>query len=320
MSPPYSNKPGEPPYNLSVIVRKDRAALPALAWDHGDVDRLAEFFPMPVAEGFDGRLEEGVNWDAMAAAEPADEPAAGNPGLHIVIIGLGPSAEAYVDHVKRIGDRHAFADEVWAINGMASVLDCDLCFHMDDVRIQEIRARAKPLSNIAAMLRWMKTTSVPVMTSFAHPDYPTTRSFPLEDVVNELGRGYFNNTAAYALAWAIVRGATKISLFGCDYTYPDAHKAEKGRACLEFWLGYAAKNGIEFAVPSNTSLMDGIEDASEDDVASYGYDAVRIKCERDDAGHMKLTFTPRDRLPTAAEIERSYDHGRPIAQQHLRKA
>lgn len=234
---------------------------------------------------------------------------------HIVIVGLGPSAESYLDHVKRYGSRQAFADQVWAINGMGAVLDCDLVFHMDDVRIQEIRAAAKPQSNIANMLKWLRVANKPVMTSFKHPDYPTLQEFPLEDVVNFLGRGYFNGTAAYAVVYAIYKGATKISMFGCDFTYPDAHKAERGRACVEFWLGYAAAKGIEIALPSNTSLMDAMDDDDEDDIPSYGYDAVKISCARDDEGRMKLTFTPRDRLPTAEEIEGAYDHGKhPLAQ------
>lgn len=242
-----------------------------------------------------------------------------DPVGHVAIVALGPSAEAYVDHVKRLGSRQAFADEVWAINGMGSVLDCDLVFHMDDVRIQEIRVAAKPQSNIANMLKWLRVTKTPVMTSFKHPDYPALVEFPLEDVVNFLGRGYFNGTAAYAVAYAIFKGAKKISLFGCDFTYPDAHKAEKGRGCLEFWLGFAAARGIEIAMPSNTSLMDTLEDQDEGDIPSYGYDAVKISCERDETGRMNLTFTPRDRLPTAQEIESAYDHGKhPLAQRRAK--
>jgi hypothetical protein len=33
-------------------------------------------------------------------------------------------------------------------------------------------------------------------------------------------------------------------------------------------------------------------------------------------GTVKLDFTPRETLPTAAEIEKLYDHSAPIAQQH----
>jgi SAM-dependent methyltransferase len=48
------------PYNISVIVRKKRANLPQLTYDHGDVCRLAEFFPVPAYDGFSGWFEH--NW------------------------------------------------------------------------------------------------------------------------------------------------------------------------------------------------------------------------------------------------------------------
>lgn len=48
-------------YNVSVIARKRLADLPDLTRDHGDIERLSEFFPFPVKEGFDGIVER-VNW------------------------------------------------------------------------------------------------------------------------------------------------------------------------------------------------------------------------------------------------------------------
>jgi SAM-dependent methyltransferase len=49
-------------YNVSVIVRKVPAVLPALAMDAGDIERLAEFFPVAVAQGFDGELPN-IGWN-----------------------------------------------------------------------------------------------------------------------------------------------------------------------------------------------------------------------------------------------------------------
>lgn len=49
-------------YNLSVLVPARRAQLPPLRHDAGDIERLAPFFPMPVRQGFDGRIEQ-IGWD-----------------------------------------------------------------------------------------------------------------------------------------------------------------------------------------------------------------------------------------------------------------
>ena len=233
---------------------------------------------------------------------------------HVAILGLGPSLDQYMEITKRMGGRSKFCDETWAINALGEIFACDLVFHMDDVRIQEIRSKAKPDSNIAAMLGWIKNSKVPIVTSRAHPDYPALVEFPLEDVLNHLGHDYFNNTGAYAVAFAIHTGATKISLFGMDYTYPNVHDAEKGRACVEFWLGQAHARGIQINLPATTTLMDSMYPR---EARLYGYDTLNIEFNVQDDGILKVDMTPRENLPTAAEIEANYDHSAPIEKQHL---
>lgn len=232
---------------------------------------------------------------------------------HIAILGLGPSLDQYLELTKRLGSRAKLCDETWAINALGDIFACDLVFHMDDVRIQEIRAAAAPESNIAAMLRWVKTSQTPIMTSRAHPDYPALIEFPLEDVLNHLGHDYFNNTAAYAVAFAIHTGATQISLFGMDYTYPNVHDAEKGRACVEFWLGAAHARGIRITLPKTSTLMDSMYPQAS---RLYGYDTVDVAFNAQEDGTVKLGFTERAALPTAAQIEKNYDHSAPITEQH----
>lgn len=238
-----------------------------------------------------------------------------NKGRHIAILGLGPSLDQYIEVTKRAGGRSRFCDETWCINALGNVIDCDLVFHMDDVRIQAIRAAAAPASNIAAMLAWIKTSRVPVVTSRAHPDYPALVEFPLEDVLNHFGHDYFNNTAPYAIAFAIHTGATQISLFGLDYTYPNVHDAEKGRACVEFWLGQAHARGIKINLPKTTTLLDAMYPQS---ARLYGYDTLDVVFNPQADGTVKLNFNPRpdDALPSAEQIEKNYDHSAPIAQQH----
>jgi len=48
-------------YNVSVVVEKRAAALPPLVSGDPDIERLAQFFPVPVWHGFHGRLE-AVRW------------------------------------------------------------------------------------------------------------------------------------------------------------------------------------------------------------------------------------------------------------------
>lgn len=48
-------------YNVSVILNRQRIELPKLNRDIGDIELLAQYFPMPVRQGFDGRIDE-VDW------------------------------------------------------------------------------------------------------------------------------------------------------------------------------------------------------------------------------------------------------------------
>jgi len=63
---------------------------------------------------------------------------------HVAILALGPSVTQYLEITKRLGGRAKFCDEVWTINALGDVFACDKIFHMDDVRVQEIRAQADP--------------------------------------------------------------------------------------------------------------------------------------------------------------------------------
>jgi len=226
---------------------------------------------------------------------------------HVAILGLGPSLGQYLEITKRLGGRRKFCDETWGINALGGVVTCDRVFHMDDVRIQEIRAKAAPESNIAAMLQWMKTHPGPIYTSQKHPDYPGLVDFPLEKVVNHIGMAYMNNTAAHAVAFALYLGVKKLSLFGVDFTYPNAHQAEKGRACVEFLLGVAHARGVKLQMPRESSLMDACEAFAD---RLYGYDVKRAIVEDKEGGGFRIRFRKADALPTAAEIEARYDHAK----------
>jgi len=224
---------------------------------------------------------------------------------HVTILGLGPSLEQYVDITKRLGGKHVYCDEVWGINALGGVLLCDRIFHMDDVRVQEVRADAQPDSNIAKMLQWLRVHPGPIITSREHPDYPGLVAFPLQEVLNSLGQAYFNSTAAYAVAYAIHIGVKHLSLFGCDYTYPNAHDAEKGRGCLEFWLGIASARGIKLSLPKTSTLLDGIYPLQD---RFYGYDTLAVTLRPQENGKVEVDLQPIDTLPTAEEIEDKYDH------------
>lgn len=241
----------------------------------------------------------------------ANENAPASVPAHVAIVGLGPSCATFFELTRRLGGVSAYCDEVWGINAIGDVLRCDRIFHMDDVKVQEARAAARPDGNIAAMVQWLKRHPGPIYTSIVREGYPGLVPFPLQDVLNRGldgngGAPYFNSTAAYAIAFAIHIGVKRISLFGLDYTLANSHHAEQGRACCEFWLGIGAARGIEITVPETSSLMDA---CATDRDRLYGYDCADVRLVNQDDGSVKVEMTDRD-VPSAAEVEERYDHSR----------
>lgn len=239
-------------------------------------------------------------------------PAVETPPAHVAIVGLGPSCATFFELTRRMGGVSAYCDEVWGINAIGDVLRCDRIFHMDDLKVQEARAAARPDGNIAAMVKWLKTAKGPIYSSRKRPGYRGLVAYPLEAVLNSTkdgngGAPYFNSTAAYAIAFAVHIGVQRISLFGLDYTMPNAHRAEQGRACCEFWLGIAAARGIEITVPSSTSLLDA---CATDRDRLYGYDCTDVYLEDRDDGGVRVRFVERAEEVDAAAIERRYDHSK----------
>jgi SAM-dependent methyltransferase len=228
---------------------------------------------------------------------------------HVTIVGLGPSSAQFFEIAKCLGGTRAYCDEVWGINAIGGVLACDRIFHMDDIAVQELRAKAKPDGNIAEMVRWLKCHPGPVYTSVVRPGYPGLIAFPLQAVLNAGadtgGVPYFNSTTAYAIAYAIHIGVSRISLFGVDYTQPNVHHGERGRACCEYWLGIAASRGIEVSVPDGSTLLDACAPERE---RLYGYDMVDVHLIEDEGGELQVQFTDREDPPTAEDVERAYDH------------
>ncbi len=85
----------------------------------------------------------------------------------------------------------------------------------------------------------------PIYSCIKHADFPAVELYPLEEVAKDTGLCYFNNTVAYAIAYAIWKKVTKICLFGIDFTYKNVNMAESGRACVEFWCATAISKGIK---------------------------------------------------------------------------
>ena len=198
-----------------------------------------------------------------------------SPDLHTVaIIGMGPSVNDFMsDFISQdqkftaTGDRLEF-DEVWCINLAARGMRCDKVFWGDDLK-KEYEVHKDAINDINRL-------GVPVMTTTAYPELvPKSQEFPIKEMaqlsLEIFGKIYLNNSVAYAIAYAMVRGVKRILLYGCDFSYPQRQYAEPGQGCVEAWLtAFNLRNGI-LVLPPNTSIY-GM--ASGDQL--YGYSEDRV--------------------------------------------
>jgi hypothetical protein len=220
----------------------------------------------------------------------------------LAIVALGPSSFEYFKAVEAAGAKEQLFDQVWTVNTYASVMKADIVFHMDDIRVQ--MARAEKNEKIRHLVEHLRTYQGRVITSRTHPDFPCLEAFPLQEAANEFKCFYFNNTVAYAMAYAIMRGEfNEIVLYGCDYHYTGESFVEPGRACLEFWIGRAWERGIRIHIAPNSSLMD------TNAQVLYGYDTVDVAYKVDDNGLIEVKVEEKKDLELDADaIEQRYCH------------
>ena len=147
-------------------------------------------------------------------------------GKSIAIVAMGKSHSQFIlakTHSQPI-------DEVWAINAMAGVIYHDRVFMMDPA------SRFLDSDDAGTQTGLMRSVldkhTGPIYTCELDPRCPGLVEFPLDEVMNACGTGYFNNTVAFAIGYAIAAKVGQIHLYGIDFSYKNVvHFAEAGRAC-----------------------------------------------------------------------------------------
>lgn len=221
----------------------------------------------------------------------------------VAIVAMGTSCGAFLP--QAVSESGKLADEVWCINLMGRLVSHSLLFAMDDLRVQEDRAATHDHPFIPSLLEMLKTHPN-FLTSREYPEYPGGKAYPLEEVLNCVQVPYFNTTAAYAVAYAIYKRVQKISLYGFDFVYRDAWKAERGRSCVELLLGKAMERDIHIVVPKMSSLLDS---NLGNEHRFYGYDTQHVSATKDQETKtwtVELTDRTPSEIPSAHEIDKRY--------------
>ena len=170
--------------------------------------------------------------------------------MKVAIVGLGGSYSDYI--AARVASQEF--DEVWGINCIGGIIHVDKTFMMDPVSRFLDTENAGTQTGVAR--QFLKANKKPIITCQLDKRVKHLQLYPLKEIALDLGYCYFNNTVAYAMAYAIWKKVKQISLYGIDYTYKNVSMAESGRACVEFWCAIAATKGIKLEVAHRSSLLD----------------------------------------------------------------
>jgi len=184
-------------------------------------------------------------------------------GASIALVAMGESQLDF--HLSK--SHSVEFDEVWGINAMAGITECDRVFMMDPAsRFLDSDAAG---SQTGIMTKVLKTHNGPIYTCELDDRCPGLVEYPLLDVVETTRCSYFNNTVPFAIAFALYHKVGRLNLFGLDFSYKgNLHFAEAGRGCVEFWLSKCIEKNIQVEVASSSGLLDTDVPAEQ---KLYGY-------------------------------------------------
>jgi hypothetical protein len=174
--------------------------------------------------------------------------------MNVAIVALGGSFSEYV--LSRINSQKF--DEVWGINSIGAIFHVDKTFMMDPASrfLDDIKAGKQ--TGIAQEFLLETPNKGPIYSCCLDERVPEIELYPLKEVVSDLGYSYFNNTVAYAIAYAIYnKKVSKLHLYGVDFSYKqNINFAEAGRACCEFWCAIALSKGMQIEIAQTSGFMD----------------------------------------------------------------
>lgn len=167
----------------------------------------------------------------------------------VSIVGLSPGS-------RDMAFREPPGGEMWSVNtGHACFSHEQLkrftrWFQLHPRTEFEINNRDRP-----EHFQWLCSCGIPVYMEDAWVDIPTSVRYPRQGVIQQLGIDYFTSSIAYMIALAIYEAFDEIHLYGVDM--PSETEYYHERPCVEFWLGYAHRQGVRVVVPEDCPLLKG---------------------------------------------------------------
>lgn len=143
-----------------------------------------------------------------------------------------------------------FDDKEWQIWGLGNQID-----FYDDKRINlifEIHENLEEHEDPQKYMEYLARQGIPLVVSNNCSDFGEV--FPYEEANKLLDGEYLTSSPAYMMAYAILKGATDIGIYGVEMALDD-HEYFKQRTAMYAWIGYAKGLGIKIHIPDESSLF-----------------------------------------------------------------
>jgi hypothetical protein len=99
------------------------------------------------------------------------------------------------------------------------------------------------------------------LVKYAYKNLVVSDTFPIkgqeiypEKEASEFLGGFLSSSPAYMMAYALLKGATDIGLYGIDMSVDD-HEYFKQRPDMYAWIAYAKAKGVNVVIPKETPLF-----------------------------------------------------------------
>ena len=133
---------------------------------------------------------------------------------------------------------------VWGVNNSIFDRDMEKCFYLhypeDTAEYREIRLEGND-------------KKIQVVCQDKLVGWDKQEKYPLKEIIEKYGVGYFSNSVAFMIAYALYNGFEEIHIWGAPLNSQTEYIFEK--AGVEFWIGYAMGQGCKVVIHGASTIM-----------------------------------------------------------------
>ncbi len=124
------------------------------------------------------------------------------------------------------------------------------------------------MDNLGGIIKRINDMAIPLVAPYKYAEIPLSEAFPIKQAVKEFGIPYFTNTIAYMIAYAMLKGAKEIDIYGVNQASSSEYFYEKSG--VEYMIGVANGRGIKITIHGERSELLG-QKARFGGALQYGY-------------------------------------------------